>query len=203
MKEYARFARLYDPVIGPSLRSLHSAMVLDLKQHGCSTVVDLCCGTGLFVGMAHGAGLVPSGVDISSHMLEVGREKHPDIHFVEADATTTDLVEGSFDAATVSFGLHEKPEAVARGIFREALRLTRPGGVILVADYRLPDEDVSPFTKWIIRLVERVAGREHHRCFKAYMSGGGTQGFLEREGVASDLIRTSMSGWSGLFSIIR
>jgi len=178
-------------------------MVLDLKQHGCSTVVDLCCGTGLFVGMAHGAGLVPSGVDISSHMLEVGREKHPDIHFVEADATTTDLVEGSFDAATVSFGLHEKPEAVARGIFREALRLTRPGGVILVADYRLPDEDVSPFTKWIIRLVERVAGREHHRCFKAYMSGGGTQGFLEREGVASDLIRTSMSGWSGLFSIIR
>jgi ubiquinone/menaquinone biosynthesis C-methylase UbiE len=178
-------------------------MVRELKQHSCSSVVDLCCGTGLFAGMAQEAGLVPSGVDISSHMLEVGREKYPDIHFVEADATATDFVGSSFDAVTVSFGLHEKPEAVARGIFREALRLTRPGGVILVADYRLPDEGVSPFTKWIIRLVERVAGREHYRCFKAYMTRGGTQGFLEREGVVFDLVRTSMSGWSGLFAITR
>ena len=202
MDEYARFARLYDPVVGPPLRSLHRAMVREMQRRGLGSVIDLCCGTGLFLGMAASAGLDASGVDLSPGMLAVARDKYPAAHLLEGDASATPHPSRNFDAATISFGLHEKPDLTARAIFREALRLTRPGGVVLVADYRRP-ESGALLTGWSIRLVERLAGRDHFACFKAYMAGGGSEGFLASEGVPFELVRTAMSGWAGLFAVSR
>lgn len=200
MDEYARFARLYDPIVGPPLRPLHRAMVRELKRRGCGSVIDLCCGTGLFLGMAAESGLAAFGMDLSPDMLAVAREKYPSLNLIEGDATATPHPDNHFDAATISFGLHEKPDEIARAIFREALRLTRPGGVVLVADYRRP-ESGGLLSGWGIRLVERLAGRDHFTSFKAYMAQGGSEGFLKSEGVAFELVRTSMSGWAGLFAI--
>lgn len=202
MDEYARFANIYDPLIGPPLRPMHRAMVRELKQRGCDSVIDLCCGTGLFLGMADEAGHAVTGVDLSPDMLAVARKKYPAIDLREADAAATPFPDHAFDAATVSFGLHEKPAETARAIFREALRLTRPGGVVLVADYRLPS-DGPRLAGWGIRLVERLAGRDHFIHFTAYMAGGGSEGFFKTEGVPFELVRRSMSGWAGLFAIPR
>lgn len=200
MDEYARFARLYDPIVGPPLRPLHRAMVRELKRRGCGSVIDLCCGTGLFLGMAAESGLTAFGMDLSPDMLTVAREKYPSLNLIEGDASATPHPDKHFDAATISFGLHEKPDEIARAIFRETLRLVRPGGVVLVADYRRPDSGAF-LSGWGIRLVEWLAGRDHFTSFKAYMAQGGSEGFLKSEGVAFELVRTSMSGWAGLFTI--
>ena len=203
MDEYARFARLYDAVLGPPLKPLYRAMVHRLRGRGCASLADLCCGTGLFAGMAHRAGLDVVGVDISSEMLAVARDKYPAIPFMEEDATATSLPDSCVDAVTVSFGLHEKPPETARSIFREALRLVHPGGVMLVADYRLPQNGPSSLAQGTIYLLERLAGRRHHACFRRYMVNGGGAGFLDGEGVEYELAQTFFSGWAGLFLIPR
>lgn len=201
MDEYASFARIYDPIIGPFLRSAHRSMAGTLKKHGCTTVVDLCCGTGLFAAIASEHGLTPTGVDISAHMLGVARRKYPSTTFIQCDATDLPSEDNSFDAATVSFGLHEKPEPVALAIFSEAMRVTRPGGVVVVADYRIPKYLHTRWMDTAIGLVEWLAGRDHCACYEEYMRAGGSAAFLDRAGVTWELVRTFMHGRAGLYIV--
>lgn len=203
MDEYARFAFLYDFIVRAPLRPVHTAMAETVCSHNGLTVADLCCGTGLFVGLARKAGLIPSGVDISAEMLAIARHKYSSVDFLEADATQTPYESCSFDAATMSFALHEKPAPVALGILEEAMRITRPGGVVVVGDYRLPTEANSRFPGVGIGLVEWLAGREHYACFKAYMDAGGTKAFLERAGLSARLVKTHMYGWAGVYTVER
>lgn len=198
MDEYAQHAHLYDPIVGPFLRSTHRDIVDIIKGRGKRSVLDLCCGTGLLAGKAHVSGLDVTGLDISPAMLAVARSMYPNIPFIECDATQTPLDEGPFDAITISFVLHEKPWETAQAILREALRLTRPDGLIVVADYRRPIHRRS-FTQWGIRCVERMAGREHHAHFREYMKRGGSHSFLVEAGFSATLHTTHMKGWSGVF----
>ncbi len=45
---------------------------------------------------------------------------------------------GSYDNTVLFFLLHEQPEAVRRKTLSEAVRVTRPGGKIVIVDYHLP-----------------------------------------------------------------
>lgn len=200
MDDYARFASLYDPIIGPFLRPVHEGMLDALSAHNCNTVIDLCCGTGLLVGMARDGGFSPMGVDLSPTMLAVARAKYPGATFIEGDASAIPFPDNSFDAATISFALHEKPAEVARAILNEAARVTRPGGLLLVADYRLSTSRNSRLTGWAIALVERLAGTEHYTDFRRYMDAGGSEAFLAESGFFAPATRTFMRGWVGLFS---
>lgn len=202
MDEYQEHANLYDPVVGPFLRSTHRDMVHLLQKHGCTTVLDLCCGTGLFIGEAARAGLIPSGVDLSTAMLSVARKKHPDIDFLECDASSLPGEKGSYDAVTISFALHEKPRAVALAIVEEGRRLVRKGGLLVVADYRVPEKKTSIFSPCIglgIRCVEYMAGKDHNRHFREYMKRGGSEPFFVEAGLDATVTSTHMGGWSGVF----
>lgn len=199
MDEYARFTALYDPLIGPFIRPVHRAMTDTLVSHSCRSVVDLCCGTGMLAGMTTEAGIHTTGVDISLPMLNVGQAKYPAVKFIHHDATNVPLEDGMFDAATISFALHEKPLDTSRAILAEAVRLVRPGGLVMVADYRFPERRHSLLTGWGIRTVERLAGKEHFAHFTRYMQGGGTRTFLNAAGLTGEPVATFMHGWVGLF----
>lgn len=200
MDEYGSHASLYDPVVGPFLRPTHRDMA-ELVERAGKTVLDICCGTGLFAGIADSTGLVVTGVDLSPAMLNVARENHPHIDFIEHDASQLPLEDNSYDAATICFALHEKPRPVGLAIIREAQRVVRPGGTLVVADYCTPERP-SRLTGWAIRCVERLAGREHHAHFKDFMRLGGSDGFFAEAGLQAQKWTTHMSGWSGVYSVI-
>lgn len=199
MDKYRIHAILYDQLIGPFLHPTHKDMVDILNAHGCRTLLDLCCGTGLFAGKARQVGLNPLGVDLSPAMLGVACANYPDIEFLDNDASDLPLVQGSFDAVTISFALHEKPREIAHAIIQEAVRLVGKGGLLVVADYRYPTEKKSPFTGWGIRFVERIAGKEHNAHFQDYMKRGGSEAFLAEAGLNATCRTTHMGGWSGVF----
>lgn len=198
MDDYARHARLYDPLLGSLLRPVHRAM-LDALPTASQTVLDLCCGTGLLAGMAAQAGKQPTGLDLSPAMLDVARNKHPGLGFIRGDATSLPFPDHAFDAATICFALHEKPLAVAEDMLAQARRVTRPDGRILVADYRVTQS--APFTGLLIRLVERLAGRDHFRHFTEYMRAGGTHALLDRTGLIGTEEQVFHHGRTGLFVI--
>ena len=59
-------------------------------------------------------------------MVEVGRERHPEIEFVEGDAESCRSTTTTFDAVTISFGLrnvNRPKQALA-----EMYRVLKPGG---------------------------------------------------------------------------
>lgn len=54
------------------------------------------------------------------------------------DASNLQFDDASYDQVVLFFLLHEQPEAVRRATLAEALRVTRPGGRIVIVDYHQP-----------------------------------------------------------------
>ena len=78
--------------------------------------------------------------DLSEGMIEVGRERHPDIEFVRGNAMSLDFEEASFDAVTISWGLRNIPDPGLA--LREMMRVVRPRGRLVVLEFSTPTSRV-------------------------------------------------------------
>lgn len=102
-------------------------------------ILDLAAGTG-----ASSVALLRSGAevvaaDFSPGMIAEGRRRYPAeprLSFVEADATDLPFGDDEFDATTISFGLRNVNDPDAA--LREMLRVTKPGGRIVVCEFSTP-----------------------------------------------------------------
>jgi demethylmenaquinone methyltransferase/2-methoxy-6-polyprenyl-1,4-benzoquinol methylase len=109
-----------------------------------SEVLDLAAGTGdLTMALArHGSPARVLSTDFVPEMLEVGRAKaaaYPGdtrIEFAVADAQALPFADGSFDVATVAFGVRNMPDRAAN--FSEAYRVLKPGGRYVVLEFSRP-----------------------------------------------------------------
>lgn len=98
--------------------------------------LDVGCGTGVLAARLSAAGYQMTGVDPSAGMLEVMRARAPGVRAVQASATELPFEDGRFDLVLTVAVLHHiaEPDAV-RGSLAEMVRVTRPGGRILVWDH--------------------------------------------------------------------
>jgi demethylmenaquinone methyltransferase/2-methoxy-6-polyprenyl-1,4-benzoquinol methylase len=99
-------------------------------------VLDLAAGTGTssLPLTAAGAQVVPC--DFSLGMLTVGKRLRPHLAFTAGDATRLPFADAVFDAVTISFGLRNVVEP--RVALTEMLRVTRPGGRLVVCEFSHP-----------------------------------------------------------------
>jgi demethylmenaquinone methyltransferase / 2-methoxy-6-polyprenyl-1,4-benzoquinol methylase len=118
-------------------------------------VLDACCGTGdLALACARAGGRV-TGLDFSEPMLERARVKSSAVEWVQGDALTLPFEDGSFDAATVGFGVRNL-ENLERGL-AELRRVLRPGGRLGVLEITRPRGALAPFYRlWFERGVPLV-----------------------------------------------
>jgi len=132
---------------------------------GARRVLDLCTGTALVparLAATHPDVLVV-GLDLSPEMLAMGREKLRNLSagtagLVRADAGRLPFASGTFDAVTVSFGLHELPTAVRERTLREVARVLTPAGVLIAADIDRP-----PRLGWVVDVYLRIGEPAHAR----------------------------------------
>jgi demethylmenaquinone methyltransferase/2-methoxy-6-polyprenyl-1,4-benzoquinol methylase len=92
-------------------------------------------------------------------MLEVGVRRRPDIAFLAGDAVALPFADGAFDAVTISFGLRNVVDP--RAAMAELLRVTRPGGRVVVCEFSRPVVPVfrTAYTEYLMRALPAVARR--------------------------------------------
>ena len=121
------------------------------------TVLDLAAGTGTSSApfAASGARVVPC--DFSLGMLASGKERRPDLPFVAGDALRLPFADASFDAVTISFGLRNV--AGTTDALAEMLRVTRPGGRVVVCEFSRPAAEPlrTVYTEYLMRALPAVA----------------------------------------------
>jgi ubiquinone/menaquinone biosynthesis C-methylase UbiE len=87
------------------------------------------------------------GIDISEALLSVAKKKnkYKNVKFEVADATNLRFEDNSFDVSTISFALHDMPLSIREKVLRDMVRVTKPEGIIVIADYNLPENKISKF----------------------------------------------------------
>lgn len=145
---FAAIARRYDFINDLQSFGLHrlwkNRLVRLASAPPGARALDVCCGTGDIAQRLAQAGAQVTGLDFSAPMLEVARERNarnaaamaaPE--FIQGDAMKLPFAAAAFDVVTVGYGLRN----LARwetGL-AEMLRVTKPGGRVLVLDFGKPD----------------------------------------------------------------
>jgi demethylmenaquinone methyltransferase/2-methoxy-6-polyprenyl-1,4-benzoquinol methylase len=120
-------------------------------------VLDACCGTGDLAIAACEAGGVVTGVDFAERMLERARRKAPELGWVRGDLLDLPFGDGSFDAATVGFGVRNV-EDLGRAL-SELRRVLRPSGRLGVLEITRPRGVLAPFYRVWFDVVVPVLGK--------------------------------------------
>lgn len=115
-------------------------------------VLDACCGTGDLAVESARAGARVTGLDFSERMLERAHRKSTAVEWVRGDVLELPFPDGSFDAATVGFGIRNVDDL--EGGLRELARVLRPGGRLGCLEITRPRGLLRPFfALWFDGLV--------------------------------------------------
>jgi demethylmenaquinone methyltransferase / 2-methoxy-6-polyprenyl-1,4-benzoquinol methylase len=121
-------------------------------------VLDGCCGTGDLAIAARKAGALDVvGLDFSDPMLERARRKEPGIEWIQGDLLELPFDGGSFDAATVGFGVRNVAD-LERGL-AELRRVLKPGGRIGILEITRPRGPLRLFYRLWFDILIPLAGK--------------------------------------------
>jgi demethylmenaquinone methyltransferase/2-methoxy-6-polyprenyl-1,4-benzoquinol methylase len=177
---FDRIARVYDPmnlVISAfqEPRWRKRAVKLSGAKPG-DRVLDVATGTGKVAADLHTKtqpGGTVLGVDISPAMIRIAQKRfadRPGLTYVVGDALALPTEDGSFDAATIAFGMRNLPD-YGKG-FSELARSVRPGGRVVCLEIARPKSRPARILQFwfdrIVPVVGRLAGQ------------GGAYGYLVR-----------------------
>jgi len=177
---FDRIARVYDPmnlVISAFQEPRWRRRAVKLTgAHPGDRLLDVATGTGKVAADLHrrsqpGGGVL--GVDISPGMIGVARRRfagRAGLEYIVGDAMALPTEDGTFDAATIAFGMRNLPD-YGKG-FAEMARSVRPGGKVVCLEIARPGSRPARILQFwfdtIVPVVGRVAGQ------------GGAYGYLVR-----------------------
>jgi demethylmenaquinone methyltransferase/2-methoxy-6-polyprenyl-1,4-benzoquinol methylase len=140
---FDRTAEKYDLLnslmTGGQDRAWRKAVARAIDAKPGERVLDLAAGTGTSSAAIAASGAEVVACDFSLGMLQVGTRRQGEssgVTFVAGDALNLPFADDSFDAVTISFGLRNVADT--HQALSEMLRVTRPGGRLLVCEVSHP-----------------------------------------------------------------
>lgn len=124
-------------------RGWRRATVAAVAARPGERILDVAAGTGTSSEPFAEVGAHVFPTDLSMGMLRVGKLQRPRLSFVCGDALALPFTDDSFDAATISYGLRNVEDTAAA--LRELLRVTKPGGRLVVAEFSTPTNQALRF----------------------------------------------------------
>lgn len=135
------------------------AVTAALRPGPGQVILDLAAGTGTSSEPLAAAGADVVACDFSLGMLTEGRRRYPGRRFVAGDGLALPFADGTFDAVTISFGLRNLTDTAAG--LRELLRVTRPGGLLVVCEFSTPTFGPlrTVYLEYLMRALPAIAER--------------------------------------------
>jgi ubiquinone/menaquinone biosynthesis C-methylase UbiE len=111
-------------------------------------VLDVGCGRGDFTRVMAAAAApdgTAQGVDPSKEAISNARRltRLPNCTFSDGIAESLDAPNGSYDVVVSSLMIHHLPEALRPQAISEMFRVLRPGGSVLIAEFRPPSSRIG------------------------------------------------------------
>ena len=143
IREFTKAAKIYETDhagIYEICKDDYPPMLAELERDSFDNVLDVGCGTGPVIELL--SKKYPEkhfvGLDITSAMIEVAQSKKlPNAEFIVGDAENLPFGDGGFDAVLCANSFHHYPNPGA--FLREAHRVLRPGGKLVLRDYTSND----------------------------------------------------------------
>jgi demethylmenaquinone methyltransferase/2-methoxy-6-polyprenyl-1,4-benzoquinol methylase len=159
--------------------------------------LDVACGTGKLSASLAGA-VGPEGrvlgVDISEAMLDIARRAYgelPGVVFRVGNALYLPVEDGSFDAATIAFGLRNL-SSFEDG-FREMARAVRSGGRVVCLELSVPrPRFMGRFYRGLFRITAPLIGTLFHRRAAYSYLPHSLDGFPSAEELAATMKRVGL-----------
>ena len=155
-------------------------------------ILDLAAGTGTSSEPFAKAGATVVPCDFSIGMLEVGKKARPVLPFTAGDGMRLPFGDDVFDAVTISFGLRNIVDPIAG--LKELLRVTRPGGRIVVCEFSTPTW--APFdaiyTNYLMRALPSIARKVSSNPESYVYLAESIREWPDQKGLA---LRMAEAGW--------
>lgn len=121
------------------------------------TILDIAAGPGSSSEPLFKAGADVTSLDFSEGMLEQGRKARPYLRFIKGDALNLPFEANTFDLTTISFGLRNTNDY--EKALREALRVTKPGGRMVIVEFSTPTSRVfrNIYMNYLMRALPVIA----------------------------------------------
>ena len=184
------------------LRAKHKVCSL-IEELGKSRVLEVGCGTCLQSVMIARRGITVTAVDRSEALFPSLKSPRlpPTFSFFQADGRDLPFRNGRFDLALISMAIHEMEPEGRIPTLREMIRILREEGVLLIMDFDFQLETDRSLAALIIRIIERIAGKEHHRNFRDFMAAGGIPRLLQSLGYAQWTRHPILMNRGGVFEL--
>lgn len=164
---YDRYARRYERIKGydPALEAyfLGRPLMIALAPHSAPLVLDVATGTArlprALIQQAQFEGCI-IGLDLSRRMLHYGAGRvaqalHEErVHLMHSPAEKLPFEDASFDLVTCLEALEFM--SAPKGVIAELIRVTRPGGLLLLTNRRGRDAKLMPGKAWSREQAEAI-----------------------------------------------
>ena len=172
---------------------------LDRLPRG-TTVLDVGCGIGGSSRiLARDYGFDVTGVTISPQQVERARELTPegvDAKFQLDDAMALSFPDASFDVVwSVEAGPHMPDKAV---FAKELIRVLKPGGILVVADWNQRDDRQKPLNFWEKPVMRQLLDQWSHPSFSSIEGFSELlleTGLVEGEVITADWSQETLPSW--------
>ena len=183
---YSIGSNAYDFLIEPFLARIKRLTVkILLKRFNRShdvRILEVACGTGTLSHLLAKKGFNVLALDKSYSMIKHAQNKSDNsgigrITAVCGDASNMPFYSASFDAVIIQFGLHEMKNRVRIDSGREIIRIAKKNAIFVVVDF-VPTYKLS-YSKFILTIIEFMAGMKHFRNGRGFIKDGGLLSFLK------------------------
>ncbi len=165
-----------------------------------TTVLDVGCGIGGSARLlARDYGFVVTGITISPAQVQRAQELTPPdlpVQFQVADALQLPFPDASFDVVwSIEAGPH-MPDKMQYA--REMLRVLKPGGILVVADWNQRDDRQEPLRLWERWVMRQLLDQWSHPAFASIEGFAETlaaTGWVEGAVITADWTAATLPSW--------
>lgn len=165
-----------------------------------TTVLDVGCGIGgssRILGRDYGFAV--TGITISPGQVQRAQQLTPpelNVRFQVDDAMALSFADASFDVVwSIEAGPHMPDKAV---FARELMRVLKPGGVLVVADWNQRDDRQIPLNYWEKPVMQQLLDQWSHPAFSSIEGFSellAATGFVEGNVTTADWTEQTLPSW--------